>query len=302
MGLTQHTDATFLIRALGIMQLVLGNIGVPGGGVAATRGHSNVQGVCDMGVLAHVLPGYISIPTKPDDIREYQAWKNAGMPRDTDRKIRPIRTFRWNGRVYEECKEYDNPLYLKTEMVRVFTGYRRMEVTWGIFIGTWPLDDCDGGAVISDIPFYVGHTTHELERAFGFGVVKLYIVQGSNNVVTDAGSSLTYKMFTNYSFRPDKPEESERMLVVVDIWESETAKLADIVLPAACFLEKFGSVTNSGRWVQWRWKAVDPPGEAKTDLEILITLYRALRGHGVIKLPSERYIEDHPDEPFSRRS
>ncbi len=62
MGWTQHTVGTQNIRTMTIIQVLLGNMGMPGGGVNALRGESNVQGSTDYGILFHILPGYNPVP------------------------------------------------------------------------------------------------------------------------------------------------------------------------------------------------------------------------------------------------
>src|SRR5690606_33188909 len=66
MGITQSTHGTQNVRAIAILQLLLGNIGIPGGGVNAQRGEANVQGSTDMGMLFHLLPGYLNMPQAKD--------------------------------------------------------------------------------------------------------------------------------------------------------------------------------------------------------------------------------------------
>jgi len=288
MGLTQHTNGAQLLRSLCIMQLVLGNMGVPGGGVNAIRGQNNVQGATDMLVLCHLLPGYIPMPKADAEVREYQAWKDAGKPGDLSRKMTPRASFTWKGVDYEAGVEYDNIWYMKTGTTRKFGGWRRYEKSWGIFLGTWPTDDPEGGAVISDIPYNVGHFILDADRAFGKGKFKVYFEIGDNGVVTDGGAASVYKEFT----------EAPGKLVVADIWETETAQLGDIVLPMASVYEKNGSVSNSPRWVQYRWKTSSAPGDSKSDLWLFMKMYRVLRERGVLKLPSEMFMEDHPDEAF----
>ena len=63
MGWTQHTIGTQNIRAMCIVQLLLGNMGMAGGGINALRGESNVQGSTDQGLLFHILPGYLPVPS-----------------------------------------------------------------------------------------------------------------------------------------------------------------------------------------------------------------------------------------------
>jgi len=178
MGLTQHTNAAQLLRALCLMQLTLGNMGVPGGGVNAIRGQNNVQGATDMLVLCHLLPGYIGIPKTDAQIRQFQAWKNAGRPSDLKKKITPAVSFTWKGVNYEAGIETDNPWHMVTGTTRTHGGWRRYEKAWGIFMGTWPTNDPENGAVISDIPYNVGHPIIDADRAFGVGKFKVYFEIG----------------------------------------------------------------------------------------------------------------------------
>lgn len=288
MGLTQHTNAAQLLRSLCIMQLVLGNMGKPGGGINAIRGQNNVQGATDMCVLAHILPGYIPPPNKDAEIREHQAWKNAGMPGDLSRKIAPRVDFTWKGVAYKKGVEYDNIWYMKTLTTRKFKGWRRYERAWGMFVGTWPTDDPENGAIISDLPYKIGHPIIDQDRAYGHGKIKTYFVWGDNSVVTDGGAASVYKEFC----------EAPGKLVVADIHPTETAHLADVVLPMVSVYERNGSASNSARWVQYRWKVRDPPGEAKPDIWLTVKLYKVLRERDAIRLPSERFMKDHPGEPF----
>ncbi|MCD6511153.1 MAG: molybdopterin-dependent oxidoreductase [Thaumarchaeota archaeon] len=298
MGLTQHTNGVQLLRSLCVMQLVLGNMGRPGGGINAIRGQNNVQGATDMLVLCHLFPGYIPIPKSEMEIREHQFWKNLGRPSDLSRyavayidtKI-PKDYELWNGSklkkgdVVRKGERVPNPWYMNTLTTRKFSGWHRYEKAWGIFVGTFPINDPLDGAVISDLPFKPGHFIIDQDRAFGKGKIKVYFEIGDNGVVTDGGAASVYKEFTKAPGR----------LIVADIWMTETAHLADLVLPMACAYEKDGSVTNSPRWVQWRSKVVDPPGVAKSDLWLFVNLYKSMRQKGVLKLPSERFIEDHKD-------
>src|SRR5690606_15767431 len=72
-GITQHTYGSQNVRACAMLQLLLGNIGIPGGGVNAQRGESNVQGSTDLAMLSHLLPGYLNVPnaTIHKDLAEY---------------------------------------------------------------------------------------------------------------------------------------------------------------------------------------------------------------------------------------
>ena len=83
LGWTQHTVGSQNIRAIACIQLLLGNMGMPGGGVNALRGHSNIQGLTDLGVMSHLLPGYLGLPTeKEPDLKTY-------LEKRTPKAVRP---------------------------------------------------------------------------------------------------------------------------------------------------------------------------------------------------------------------
>ena len=74
LGWTQHSTGSQMIRTGAMVQLLLGNIGVAGGGMNALRGHSNIQGLTDLGLLSNLLPGYITLPSEPEqDYAKYMA-------------------------------------------------------------------------------------------------------------------------------------------------------------------------------------------------------------------------------------
>lgn len=114
------------------------------------------------------------------------------------------------------------------------------------------------GAHLSDKP---GLTIVEVIQAAAEGNIKALFVMGENPIVSDPDSQHVEKGIKALDF-----------LVVQDIFLTRTAKLADVVLPAACFAEKEGTFTNTERRVQRVRKAVDPPGEAWPDWQILSNL------------------------------
>ena len=89
LGWTQHTVGSQNIRAIACIQLLLGNMGMPGGGVNALRGHSNIQGLTDLGVMSHLLPGYLGLPTEQErDLKTY-------LEKRTPRPLRPGQMNYW---------------------------------------------------------------------------------------------------------------------------------------------------------------------------------------------------------------
>ena len=66
LGWTQHSNGSQNIRAMAMLQLILGNIGMRGGGMNALRGHSNIQGLTDLGLMSNLMPGYLTLPSEKE--------------------------------------------------------------------------------------------------------------------------------------------------------------------------------------------------------------------------------------------
>ncbi len=301
MGSTQHTNATQAIRAHAILQLILGNMGVPGGGVNALRGISNVQGSTDMNLLAHLLMGYRGPPKSVDEIRRYQKWKNGGGQgssgnADDDAKKRGGSldagriTYQWANLAAAEAEakaiefRYDD---------RHFPTWNALEYHWGLYVGTWPGIDPDNEPVVCDLPVGTGNAIIQLFRAIYDGKIKVLICNGENPAVSVANADLVR----------DALSKDHLFTVVDELFETETAVYADILLPGTAQVERDGSITNTGRWIQWRWKALDPPFECKPELTYLTELYQKTRSvlkTAGIKLPSEKYEDEHPGEDVKK--
>ncbi|MFP3168265.1 MAG: molybdopterin-dependent oxidoreductase [Thermoproteus sp.] len=274
MGMTQHTDAVLsIIRAAAIVQLLLGNVGYPGGGTHPFRGHSNVQGATDVqGGGLGVLPGYHAPPGSPFAVRLYQDWKLQGMPDP------------WNWEVPQwALKSFSTtaPSRGKADAAKAlevfnFYGWRRFELLWGIYCGTVPPDDPVNGKVVCDIPIGTGASETTLPSKIFTGDVKAAFIFGENPAVTDPNIKVTMAALA-----------SLQLLVVSDIFETETAWFADVVLPGVSFAEKEGTKTDGNRVIQWQWRAVPPRGQSRPDYWIIATLYKYLRREGAILLPSE---------------
>jgi predicted molibdopterin-dependent oxidoreductase YjgC len=93
------------------------------------------------------------------------------------------------------------------------------------------------------------------------GTIKGLYIMGENPMLSDPDLTHVEASLKNLDF-----------LVVQDIFLTETARLADVVLPSACFVEKDGTFTNTERRVQRIRKALDPPGQAKADWEIIAAI------------------------------
>ncbi len=254
MGTTQHTYGTQNVRSYAVLQLLLGNMGVAGGGINALRGTSNVQGSTDMCLLAHILPGYLNVPMEGDtDLDTYilRTGKHAGATITPQGLAGDVSSNWWgNSRKY---------------VVSLLKAWYGDAATADNDFGFHNLPKCDPS---------VNYTHIGMIEAMGRGIVKGLWVWGQNPASGGPNSNGARTALGNLDW-----------LVTADIWMTETSEFwkrpgvdpADIgtevfVLPAACSYEKEGSISNSGRWAQWRYKAVEPLGDAMADLEIMSIL------------------------------
>jgi formate dehydrogenase major subunit len=247
MGTTQHTHGTQNIRTYAILQLLLGNIGVAGGGINALRGESNVQGSTDHCLLFHILPGYLTPPTADQSaLQDHLDTKLAGFATSD-----PKSASWW----------LNYPKYF-VSLLKSWYGDNAMEAN--DFGYDW-LPKLNPGTNYSHISLFEAMTE---------GTIKGLLCWGQNPAVGGPNAFAERQALHNLEW-----------LVTVDLWETETCAFwqepgvdaASIqtevfALPAAASYEKEGTISNSGRWSQWRWQAVDPPGEAMADLEIVLEL------------------------------
>jgi formate dehydrogenase major subunit len=248
MGTTQHTKGTQNVRTYAMLQLLLGNVGVAGGGINALRGESNVQGSTDHAILFHILPGYLKTPRVEN--QTLKGYLEKWTPKSNDPK-----SANW----WQHTPKY---------MVSLLKAF------WG--------DRATGANEFAYqyLPKVSGNYSHiSMFEAMYDGAIKGLICMGQNPAV---GGPNVYK--------ERRALQKLDWLVAVDLWETETAafwKDPDVdpktigtevfMLPAAASMEKEGSITNSGRWSQWRYMAVHPSGDAKSDLWILDQIYKELK-------------------------
>ena len=242
MGTTQHTYGTQNIRSYAILQLLLGNIGILGGGINALRGESNVQGSTDMCLLAHILPGYLSMVQNKD--KTLQDYLDRATPKSND----PNSANWWQ----------NYPKYI-VSLLKAWYGDAATK------------DNDFGFGYLPKSSGNINYYHINLFEAMHEGAIKGLICWGQNPAVGGPNSN----------FERDALDRLE-WLVCVDLWETDTSvfwkrpgmnpdnnQTEVFLLPAACHYEKEGSVSNSGRWAQWRYKGADAPGDAIPDLDIL---------------------------------
>lgn len=248
MGTTQSTHGTQNVRAYAILQLLLGNIGIAGGGINALRGESNVQGSTDYGLLFGNLPGYLKSP-EFDNV-DLAAYVKKWTPKSKDAK-----SANWWG---------NTPKYTVSLLKAWYGDHATAENGFGY----------------DYLPKRSGNYSFmKMMDKMGQGGFEGLVCMGMNPAVGGPDASATRAGLAKLKW-----------LVAVDLWETETSIFwkrpgvnpADIqtevfLLPAASSVEKEGSVSNSGRWAQWRYKAVEPPGQARSDLWILDQLMKKLK-------------------------
>ena len=253
-GWTQHTSGTQIIRTAAILQLILGNVGRAGGGVNALRGHSNIQGATDMGGVFDIFPGYLKIPQPNDtDLATF-------LKRTTPTPSKPNE---WDSYNYWS----NTPKFMVSFLKALY-----------------------GDSAKKENDFNYQHLP-KIDRKFSWtemwdamyaGKVKGLFAFGMNGVAIGPNSRKNIEALKKADF-----------LVVCDLYPEETAefwqspgiskddmkKINTTVyrLPGAGFAEKDGTFVNSARWLQWKYVALPPPGEAKVDQEILARIFLKVR-------------------------
>jgi formate dehydrogenase major subunit len=253
LGWTQHSVGSQNIRTMAMIQLLLGNMGRPGGGVNALRGHANVQGITDMCAYSEVLSGYMAAPTESD------------VDRETYLKVRTGKPLRPNQMAFTQ-----NFPKWHTSLMKTYYGDKA--TADNAFAYDW-LPKRDGAYDIMAI----------FERMHQ-GKVNGFLVQGFNPLAAVPNkkklSAALAKLKYLVVMDPLETETSEFWKNFGPLNDVDPAKIATEVfrLPAGCFAEETGTFTNSSRVIAWKEKALDPPGEAKVDSEIVARLFVKLRG------------------------
>ena len=249
LGWTQHTVGVQYIRTAAILQTLLGNMGRPGGGILALRGHASIQGSTDIPTLFDLLPGYLPMP-----------FANGNDSLDG----------------YVDAESVDKGFWANTRdyMVSLLKAY------WGD-AATAENDFC-----YDYLPRLTGsHSTYETVLQQIQGTCKGYFLFGQNPAVGSANGRMQRLGMANLDWLV------VRDLVLIEsatFWkngpEIETGEMRteDIrtevfFMPAAAHTEKDGSFTNTQRMLQWHHTAVEPAGDARSDLWFMYHLGRRIR-------------------------
>jgi formate dehydrogenase major subunit len=265
LGWTQHSTAVQNIRAAAMLQLLLGNVGRPGGGVNAFRGHSNIQGATDTAGNTEILPGYLKTPN--GQFQTLAQYYEAAVPLTLNKMAWPTMNY-W----------VNYPKFMVSLLKSAYGNASTKDNDWGY--GWLPKTDGNYSWMYIFDDMYRGFSMRAGGKEPG---PEGFITFGMNPVGLGPNSKKMINALAKLKW-----------MVVVENAETETAsfwkapdeyggpKSKDVqtevfMLPAANFAEKDGTFTNSARWLQWKWKALEPPGKSKADQEIVSRIFLAVQ-------------------------
>ena len=280
LGWTHHTVGAQNIRTMAIIQLLLGNIGMAGGGINALRGHSNVQGTTDMGLFPSMLPGYIPLPIETDTSLE--SFLNRITPKTA---------------VEGQTNYWQNTPKFVVSMLKAFYGENATK---------------ENEFGFHNLPKQYKKKMDHLQYIdlMDQGKINGYLCQGYNPLASypdkNKISSALRKLKFLVVMDPLKTDTSEFWKKHGEYNDVNPAEIQTEVfrLPTVCFAEEDGSIANSGRWLQWHWKAAEPPKEAKPDVDILseirevmLEMYEKEGGPSVDTIKAMTWNYQNPLEP-----
>ncbi len=250
LGWTHHTTGSQIIRTMSLVQLLLGNMGICGGGVNALRGEPNVQGSTDHAILYNILPGYLKTPAASQDTLAKYIEKNT--PKSTDP---------------QSANYYQNYPKFTVSFLKALFGDKATAENGFCYSWLPKLDDGKAASLM--------HLFDEMYK----GKIKGLFAVGTDPAVSSPNTTKVRKALENLDW-----------LVGENIFDNETycfwkgpgvdpakVKTEVFLLPASASMEKEGSQSNSGRWVQWKYKAAESPDDAIPVGEITIKILDAVR-------------------------
>ena len=248
-GWTQHTVGVQYIRTASILQLLLGNIGRPGGGILALRGHASIQGSSDIPTLFDLLPGYIPMP-------------HAHLDETLQSFIQADRA--------------DKGYWANFDKYLISL----LKAWWGAHA------TAANDYAFDYLPRLTGsHSTYDTVLEQLKGNCKGYFLMGQNPAVGSANTKMQRQAMANLDWLVVR----DFSLIESATWwkdgpEIESGELRAeeqgtevFFFPAASHTEKSGSFTNTNRLLQWRFQAVHPSGDARSDLWFMYHLGKRIR-------------------------
>ncbi|MGO9354662.1 MAG: molybdopterin dinucleotide binding domain-containing protein, partial [Mycobacterium sp.] len=250
-GWTQHTLGAQFIRTSTILQLLMGNVGRPGSGIMALRGHACIQGSTDIPTLFNLLPGYLPMPkagthdTLADYLEAVGSKKQKGFWANADAYTISLLKAWWG-----DAARPDND-WAYDYLPRLSGPHGTYQTVMGMLD-----DEVEGYFLLGQNPA-VGSAHGRMQR-LGMAHLKWLVVRDLN-------------MIESATWWKDGPEIASGELRTEDI-ETEV-----FFFPAATHVEKKGSFTQTQRMLQWRHKAVDPPGDCQSELQFFYVLGKRIR-------------------------
>ena len=243
LGQTQHTYGAQNTRAMSILQLLSGNVGVPGGGVCALRGEPNVQGATDMGMMVHEQPAYLK-------------WSNT-TSRDT--------LAHWlEDQTYSDGYYSNKPKFMVSQLKEFYGDNATVENDYGY--DWWPKPPTHDGSDWTELSSFEKMKEGTIKGYFAWGMNPCHSAPNSGNVRRSMANLdwnvVIDQVITETASFWDAPD-----------MDATTIGTTCYFLPCALIYEKPGTILNSGRWMQWRQQAVEPWDEAKPDYEICDLLW-----------------------------
>ena len=252
LGWTHHSTGAQTIRLGAMVQLLLGNIGAAGGGMNALRGHSNIQGLTDLGLMSNLLPGYMTLPFEAEQDFDGYIGARASKP------LRPNQLSYW-----QNYKKFHVSL---------------MKTWWGDAATTdnnWAYDYLPK----LDKPYDLLQAIELMHN----GKMNGYICQGFNVIASAPNKQKTTEALAKLKWLvvmdPLETETAEFWKAHGEFHEVDSSKIQTEVfrLPTTCFAEERGSLVSSSRVLQWHWQGAEPPGKARSDIEIMSELFLRMK-------------------------
>lgn len=246
LGQTQHTYGAQNTRSMSVLQLLSGNIGVPGGGVCALRGEPNVQGATDMGMLVNEQPAYLK-------------WSNT-----TDRDT----LAHWlSSQTYSDGYYTNKPKFMVSALKEWYGENATVENDYGY--DWWPKVPSHDGSDWSEMSSFEKMKEGTMKGYYAWGMNPCHSAPNSGNVRRSMANCdwvvVVDQVITETASFWDAPDMN-----------AEEIGTTCYFLPCALIYEKPGTILNSGRWIQWRQQAVEPWDEAKPDYEICDLLWKEI--------------------------
>ena len=252
LGWTQHSNGSQMIRCGAMVQLLLGNIGIAGGGMNALRGHSNIQGLTDLGLMSNLLPGYMTLPNEDEQDFDNYIKKRAAQP------LRP-----------NQLSYYRNYGAFHVSLMK----------SWYGDVATADNNWCFDYLPKLDKPYDMLQIFELMTQ----GKVNGYIAQGFNPLAAGPNKAKTTAALSKLKWLvimdPLATETSEFWKNYGEYNDVDSSKIQTEVfrLPTTCFAEERGSLVSSSRVLQWHWQGVQAPYEARSDLEIMSGIFLRMR-------------------------